>query len=181
MEKDGHNDHQALFVMGASFKETDLDLKNTEVQQCLLEQTLRLKAGGCPDAPPLQAGVLSLFATAVSQDGRPHTLLHIKSASCWKAHHFTGGAWGGDESHDTDKQALKPAFLPPTRRLSIHLPKGPNTHTQLPDEGPSHLENFLVSLIWETMLYDEILGTVGENLVLFSLAHGMKFLDCMLH
>lgn len=51
MEKDGHNDHQALFVTGASFKETDLSLKNTEVQQCLLEQTLRLKAGGCPGDP----------------------------------------------------------------------------------------------------------------------------------
>ena len=54
MEKDGHDDHQALFVMGASFKETDLGLKNTEVRQCLLEQTLRLKAGGCPGDPPSQ-------------------------------------------------------------------------------------------------------------------------------
>lgn len=72
---------------------------------------------------PRRAGVLSLSsATAVSQDGRPHTPLNIKSASCWKTHHFMGGAWGGDESHDTDKQALKPAFLPPIRRLSIHLP-----------------------------------------------------------
>ena len=37
------------------------------------------RAGSSPSLPPASA--------AASQDGRPHILLHIKSPSCWKAHH----------------------------------------------------------------------------------------------
>lgn len=79
MEKDGHNDHQALFVMGASFKETDLGLKNTEVQQCLQEQTLRLKAGGCQVTLPHRAeSSLSSLLLLYPRMGGPYSAAHKK-------------------------------------------------------------------------------------------------------
>lgn len=104
-----------------------------------------------------------------------------RTSWCWKAHHFmveTASREKATRFSTLTSRAFE-TCLPATHPQAQHLPTGcPNTPHQLPGTSPSHPETVFLFRLLGRQGFMLILGTIGENLVLFLLSHGMKFQDC---